>query len=64
MLSHTWTERGEFEIKAKVKDPCDEESFFEVLKITIPRNKATYDILFLHLLEKFPLFERLINRIK
>lgn len=64
MLSHTWTEIGEFEIKAKVKDPCDEESFYEVLKITIPRNKATYNILFLRLLERFPLLERLINLTK
>ena len=64
MLSHTWTKRGEFEIKAKVKDHCDEESFLEVLKITIPRNKATYNTLFLRLLERFPMLERLINIIK
>lgn len=63
-LSHTWTQRGQYQLKAKVKDPCDEESFFEELQITIPRNKAIYNILYLRLLDRFPLLERLINLIK
>jgi hypothetical protein len=59
-LSHTWTKRGEFDITAKVKDPCDTESPLEKLRITIPRNKATLNTLILRILERFSLIKNIL----
>ena len=60
-LGHTWNEKGTFTIKAKAKDVMGEESPWSELVVTMPRNKATYNSLFLRFLERFPLLERLLN---
>jgi outer membrane protein assembly factor BamB len=53
---HTWSEKGNYTIRAKAKDVFNEESNwteFEI-KITNPRNKVSYCSLFLRFLERFP----------
>jgi len=53
---HTWSEKGNYTIRAKAKDVFNEESNwteFEV-KITNPRNRISFSSLFLRFLEKFP----------
>lgn len=39
VLSHTWDERGTYTIKAKAKDPYDEEGPWGSLEVTMPRNR-------------------------
>jgi len=61
--SHIWSEEGNFIIKAKAKDPYDAEGPWGELTVTIPRNKAIFDSLFLRFLERFPLLEKMLNLI-
>ncbi len=64
IVSHTWSENDNYTIRAKVKDVYDMESDWGELTITIPRNKAVYNLLFQWLLERFPLLERLLSLIR
>ena len=53
---HTWSEKGNYTIRAKAKDVFNEESNwteFEI-KITNLRNRISFSSLFLRFLEKFP----------
>jgi len=53
---HTWSEKGNYTIRAKAKDVFNEESNwteFEI-KISDPRNRASINFLFLRFLERFP----------
>lgn len=52
-LNHTWTKKGNYQIKVKAKDIFDLESDWGTLEITIPRNKAVNSP-FLRFLEQFP----------
>jgi hypothetical protein len=63
-LSHTWSKKGTYIIKARGKDFCSEfpPSYFEV---TITKNKAIdSNSLFLKLLERLPLLQKVIYLIK
>jgi parallel beta-helix repeat protein len=60
-LNHSWSEKGTYLIQAKSKDLCREGGFSEPLKVTIPRTKASYNMLFEWLFERFPLLERLLS---
>jgi len=60
IVGHSWEEKGTYEIKAKIKDFCS-ESPWGSLEITIPRDKATNNMLLLRILERFPLLQRLLN---
>jgi len=63
---HAWTEKGDYTIKAKVKDVFDEESDWGYLEVTVPKNKAinfNLDLLE-RLLEQLPLLSRLYHLIR
>ena len=60
-LKHTWDEQGTFTIRAQAKDIYDSESGWGELTVTMPRNKATYNSLFLQFLGRFPFLARLLN---
>ena len=54
---------GVYPIGVQAKDINEAESEWAYADINLPRNKATYDSLFLQFLERFPLLERLLNLI-
>ena len=57
---HSWNEQGSYSISVKAKDVYGAESDWSYpLEVTIPRDKAIKNVLFLRLLEKFPKLERL-----
>ena len=55
-VKHTWSERGDYTIKAKAIDVNDAESELSTLEITMPKNKAFnfYHNLLNRLFERFP----------
>ncbi|UCD14499.1 MAG: hypothetical protein JSW60_03520 [Thermoplasmatales archaeon] len=55
-LSHTWEDKGTYEIKAKAKDVKDAESDWSILEVTMPKNKAfNFNLNLLSwLFERFP----------
>jgi C1A family cysteine protease len=52
--SHTWSTQGTYNIEAKARDIYGVESDWEILTVTIPRNKMITNSLFFSLLERFP----------
>jgi parallel beta-helix repeat protein len=58
---HTWTEEGNFKIKAKATDIYGAESNWSEFEISIPRSKTSSYLWFECLLDCFPLLERLLN---
>jgi len=53
--SYTWTTEGTYSIKVKAKDTDGKESdWSEPLSVTMPKNKALINTLFLRFLERFP----------
>ena len=63
--SHTWTEVGDYVIKAKAKDIYGNESDwteFEI-KISNPRNKISFNSSFGRFFEKFSIFQRILSLI-
>jgi len=56
IVSHTWTTRGTYTIKAKAKDVYDAESDWGLLKIRMPKGQIHTSPLFVHFFER--LFER------
>ena len=65
-LSHSWTEKATFIIKAKAKDIFDDESGNTEFSVTIPRYKAfnfNFNLLgwlFERFLNLFPILQRLL----
>ena len=57
---HSWKWSGTYTIRVKAKDEYDMESDWETLEVTMPRNKATYNSLFLKLLEHFPILQKIL----
>lgn len=55
-VSHTWTTRGTYTIKAKAKDVYDAESDWGLLKIRMPKGQIHTTFLFVNFFER--LFER------
>jgi len=51
--SHTWKEKGTYNVRVKAKDVNDAESDWGQLEVTMPRNRAI-NTPFLRLLEQFP----------
>jgi parallel beta-helix repeat protein len=62
-FGHTWLMEYTFTIKAKAKDPYNAESEWAELVVKVPRNKIIKDTIFLQLLEKFPLINKLFERL-
>jgi len=58
-LNHQWSERGEFIIRCKAKDPYDDVSEWGELRITMPHTFWLLD----GLLDRFPLLQRLLGRL-
>ena len=53
-LSHTWAEDGTYTVRVKARDIFDDESDWATLTVSMPRNRAIYNVLVLGFLEKFP----------
>ena len=62
-LSYNWTDKGTYSITCWARDIYDAISNTTSFEVTIPRDKATSNMLF-RLSEKFPLLERLLLFIK
>jgi len=54
IIDHTFQSQGTFTIQVKVRDQFGVESGVATLEVTIPRNRATYEFLFLRIIERFP----------
>ena len=52
-INHTWSKRGNYNIKAKAKDALGAESNWGTLYVSMPKNKA-FNPLFLRFLENHP----------
>lgn len=50
---HTWTEKGTYTIKAKLKDIYGTESDWGTLVVIIPRNRESYNGFFIKIFENF-----------
>ncbi|MCK4902845.1 MAG: PKD domain-containing protein, partial [Thermoplasmatales archaeon] len=61
VVSHTWSEKGTYTIKAKVKDDYDMESDWGTLTVSMPRNRAYSNTLLLRLLERFPILQKTLG---
>jgi len=59
--NHSWSSKGTYEIKAKLKDENNEESGWATLKVTIPRDKIKFNSILLSIIEQFPLLEIYLN---
>jgi len=59
-FSHSWRKSGGFTIRAKVKDTDNLWGPWGTFDVTIPRDKATDNILLLKLLEQFPLLKQIL----
>jgi outer membrane protein assembly factor BamB len=59
-LQHAWPDEKVYIMKAKAKDIFDDESDWATFKINQPRNRATYNSLFLRLLEQFPILQKIL----
>jgi len=51
---HTWSEQGDYTIRAKAKDVLDEESDWAYLEVSMPVNQQTAHPWFHWFLERFP----------
>ena len=63
ILSHTWSEKGRYFIKAKAKDNQDEVSSWNTLVINIPRYRNTNINIMKYLIEKCPYLYKILSRI-
>jgi uncharacterized protein YuzE len=60
--THTWNNKGTYVIRAKAREYDEHtESGWGELTVTIPRDKSTNNMLLLRILEKFPLFQRILD---
>ncbi|KYK23780.1 hypothetical protein AYK24_00670 [Thermoplasmatales archaeon SG8-52-4] len=62
-IVHTWTTKGTYTIKAKVKDICDVESDWTEFTVSLPREKDLKNSILLQFLEQFPILKLLIQRL-
>jgi len=60
-FSHTWDEKGTYEIRARAKDNLDDKSDWATLDVTMPRNRAINTPLF-NFLQNHPILFQLFQR--
>jgi hypothetical protein len=60
ILSHTWSQKGTYTIKARCKDTDNLWGPWGELQVTMPKSRFVTNTLFLQFLERFPLLERLL----
>ena len=64
-IYHYWEKKGSYTIKVKTKDVFDDESDWETLDITMPKDKAKDDIRLINflsrILDNFPLLAKLLQ---
>jgi outer membrane protein assembly factor BamB len=60
VLGHSWRESGAYSIIVRVKDTDNLWGPWEILDVTIPRDKVTNNMLLLRILERLPLLEKLV----
>jgi len=59
--THKWTRQGIFQIRVKARDSYGLESpWSDPLTVTMPKDKAVQNTLFLELLDCFPLLEKIL----
>jgi hypothetical protein len=61
ILKHTWASKGNFTVKSKAIDFFGFESEWSEFTVRMPRDKIKIFSLFLYLIERFPLLERLCS---
>jgi parallel beta-helix repeat protein len=59
--NHSWSSKGTYEIKAKLRDEHNEESGWATLTVTIPRDKIKFNSMLLSFIEQFPLLGKYLN---
>ena len=60
-VNHTWTKKGNFDIKVKAKNLAGAESLWsKPLSVAIPKDKAMSNSFLINLLERFPLLKQMI----
>jgi len=62
-ISYKWSKEGTFIIQAQARDGYKYKSNLGTLEVTIPRDKATNNVLLLRILERFPLLWRVVSRL-
>jgi hypothetical protein len=60
-LSHTWTKRGDYVIKAKLVDDYGAEGDWTTIDVSIPRTRALHNYDWLSILEQFPFIRQIID---
>ena len=60
-VSHTWSEKGDYSIKAHAQDEYGLNSLDATFSVTIPRTRASMSSLFLSLAERFPILKQLLQ---
>jgi len=56
-----WYHWDTYTVKVKAQDEYGADSQWTTLEVILPRNKSTYNSMFLWFLERFPILERLLN---
>jgi bacillopeptidase F len=59
---HTWSTKGTYTIRAKAKDIDGLESNWGTLAVSMPKDKISTGSLYIRLLEKLPLLQKLIQQ--
>jgi PKD repeat protein len=63
VITHSWSEEGDYTIRAKAKDFCREGSWAD-FEVIMPRNRIANNNFIMRFLEQFPLLERLLSLIR
>ena len=59
--NHSWSSKGTYEIKAKLRDENNEESGWGTLTVSIPRDKIKFNNLLLSFIEQFPVLGKYLS---
>ena len=62
-LGHTWSRKGTYIIKVRARDTENLWSPWSSFEVSMPRNKATSNVLFYKFLERFPLLREVLLRV-